>query len=162
MVLPYPKPAGRARIRVEALAVILDAACERIAVTAMSSTEQPVFHRPPGGRVAVGEHSRAAVVRHIAEELDATLVEPELLGVLESIFTMDAETGHEVVFVYAGQLLEREAIPTQGRTFWDSDEEGWVEWRPAAGRPDVPLFPTGLQELVECHLATRQQFPGSA
>jgi len=153
VVLPYPKSVGRGRIRVKAFAVILDDARERMAVARMSTPEHPVFHRPLGGTVAVGERSCAAVVRQIAEELETTLVDPELIGVLESIFTIEGETGHEVVFAYAGRLLDREAVPPQGRTFWDVDLEGWVEWRPIAGQPDVPLFPEGLQELVEDHLA---------
>lgn len=160
MVLPYPKAAGRRRIRVKAFAVILDATRERLLVARMSTAENPVFHRPLGGSVEVGEQAAAAVVREIAEELDATLVEPELLGVLENIFTINGETGHEVVFAYAGRLLEPGIVPPQGRTFWDVDEEVFAEWRPVTGLPGVPLFPTGMDELVRTYAARRSAVEG--
>jgi len=153
VVLPYPKAVGRGRIRVKAFAVIFDESCGRIAVARMSTPEHSVFHRPLGGAVAVGENSCAAVIRTVAEQLDVTLVHPELLGVLESIFTIEGETGHEVVFGYAGRLLEQAVIPPQGRSFWEIDRERRVEWRPVTGLADVPLFPAGLQELVDDYLA---------
>ena len=75
-------------------------------------------HRPStarsAGRSKLGEHSAVAVVREIAEELGATLVDPELLGVLENVFTIGGETGHEVVFVYGGRLAERDVVPADG------------------------------------------------
>jgi len=140
VILPYP-PAGRSRIRVKAFALILDERGDHHAVARMSTTEQPAFHRPLGGTVERGERSADAVVREIAEALGATLVEPELLGVLENIFTLEGETRHEVVFVYAGRLAEREVVPS------------WVEWRPVEGWDDVPLLPVGLQELLDAWLS---------
>ncbi|MEP9381317.1 NUDIX hydrolase [Nocardioides cheoyonin] len=153
MILPY-KPVDRRRIRVKAFAVILDRTAERHAVARMATAENPVFHRPLGGSVKHGEHSSEAVVREVAEELGATFVEPVLLGVLESLFTIEGESGHEIVFVYAGRLAEQEAIPDEGRPFRDLDKDRYVEWRPVTGLLDVPLLPEGLQDLIDVWVKT--------
>lgn len=141
-----PEPAP---IRVKAFAVILNDAGTHHAVARMSTTENPVFHRPLGGSIELGEYSADAVVREIREELDATLLSPELLGVTENVFMLEGETGHEVVFVYGGRLAEPSAVPSEGRAFVDVDQAGWVEWREVTGEPDVPLFPDGLQALID-------------
>lgn len=146
----------RTVIRVKAFAVVLDGDGTHHAVARMSTPEQPAFHRPLGGSIELGEQSAVAVVREIAEELEATLVEPELLGVLENVFTIGGETGHEVVFVYGGRLAERNVVPAGGRAFLDVDETGWVEWRPTnSGASNLPLFPDGLQSLIDDWLRRR-------
>jgi ADP-ribose pyrophosphatase YjhB (NUDIX family) len=156
-----PKGPGKASridrtvIRVKAFAVVLDEDGAHHAVARMSTPEHPAFHRPLGGSIELGEHSSVAVVREIAEELEATLVDPELLGVLENVFTIDGETGHEVVFVYGGRLAERDVVPAGGRAFLDVDEPGWVEWRRTSGESDLPLFPEGLQSLIDDWLRRR-------
>lgn len=145
----------RSQIRVKAFAVILPSDGGHHAVSRMATSENPVFHRPLGGSIELGEQSVEAVVREIREELDATLVEPDLLGVLENVFVINGGTGHEVVFVYSGNFAETEAVPPAGRTFTDVDQPGWVEWRPLSGDPGVPLLPAGLQTLIDDQLRRR-------
>lgn len=135
--------------------MILNGEHSKHVVSRMTTTEHPIFHRPLGGSVEIGERSAQAVVREIREELGATLVEPQLLGVLENLFMIDGESGHEVVFVYAGGLAEDGVVPPDGCAFMDIDVRGWVEWRPIAGDPTVPLFPDGLQELIDDWLTPR-------
>lgn len=121
------------------------------------------FHRPLGGGVELGERSEAAVTREIAEELGTTLLELRLLGVLENLFAYDGTPGHEVAFVYAGRLAEPDVVPKNGREFVDNGEVHWVEWRPldSAG-DDLPLYPDGLQELIDTDLLMRPPGAGSA
>ena len=142
-------PVDRSVIRVKAFAVILDDEGRHHAVSRMATAEHPAFHRPLGGSVELGERSVDAVVREVREELGATLVEPEPLGVLENVFVIDGATGHEVVFVYGGRLAEPDVVPLTGRPFMDLEEEGWVEWRPLDGHHALPLFPDGLQDLID-------------
>jgi ADP-ribose pyrophosphatase YjhB (NUDIX family) len=105
--------------------------------------------------VELGESSVEAVVREIREELEAELLDPRLLGVLENIFELDGELGHEICFIYLGELADPSTIPPEGRSFIDVENPGWVEWRPLRDPdPDVALFPDGLQELVERAMAT--------
>ena len=55
-----------------------------------------------------------AVIREIREEIEAEITDLELLGILESIFTLEGQLGHEIVFVYQGDLLTK--MPTYGRS----------------------------------------------
>lgn len=153
----------RSYIKVKAFAVVMDPAGTYHAVWRGDdpSKTPTAFHRPLGGGVELGERSDAAVAREISEELGATLIEPRLLGVLENIFEYDGMAGHEVAFVYAGRLGEPDVVPDQGREFVDNGEVSWVEWRPldSAG-VDLPLYPDGLQELIDTELLMRP--PGAA
>lgn len=140
----------RSHIRVKAFAVLRNAAgTHHLVMRWHDATKGEDFHRLLGGGVELGERSEAAVVREIAEELGATLLEPTLMGVLENIFEFAGERGHEVVFVYAGRLAEGDHVPPEGGTYADNGVPMRVEWRPLddAGI-DVPLYPDGLRELL--------------
>jgi len=141
----------RSFIRVKAMAYLPNAAGTHHAVLkATDPSDGRAFHRLLGGGVEMGESSEAAVVREIAEELGATLVDPRLLGVLENVFTYDGEPGHEVVFVYAGRLAEGDVVPLEGAWYEDVGVPMWVEWRPcdADDAGALPLYPDGLGRLL--------------
>ncbi len=144
----------RSYIRVKAMSYLPNAAGTHHAVLrGHDPTSDRVFHRLLGGSVELGERSRTAIVREIAEELKATLVEPELLGVVENVFTFDGEVGHEIVFVYAGRLAEGDVVPPEGGWYDDVGIPMWVEWRPIGapveGDADtLPLYPDGLGTLL--------------
>ncbi len=140
----------RSRIRVKAFAVLRNAAESHHAVLrAHDPVKGQGFHRLLGGGIELGERAEAAVVREIAEELGATLLDPELLGVVENIFEFAGERGHEVVFVYAGRLAEGDHVPPEGGTYADNGVPMWVEWRPLDDRVvDLPLYPGGVRELL--------------
>ena len=138
------------QIRVKAFAVLLDATGTRHVVwRGHDGGRGQDFHRLLGGHVELGERTEVAVVREIAEELGATLLEPRLLGVLENIYEFEGEPGHEVVFVYAGHLAEGDVVPPEGATYHDNGDPIHVEWRSLADPPPgVPLYPDGLTELL--------------
>lgn len=159
------QPVDRSYIKVKAFAVVIDAVgANHVVWRGADPAKSPAaFHRPLGGGVELGERSEAAVTREITEELGAPLVQVQLLGVLENIFVYNKEPGHEVVFVYAGRLAEPDAVPEGGREFFDDGEPNWVEWRPLDGAGvEVPLYPDGLQELIDTHLLMRPPGAGSA
>ncbi|GAA4120572.1 hypothetical protein GCM10022415_22420 [Knoellia locipacati] len=112
--------------------------------------ENPLgFHRLVGGGVEPGETARDAAIREVHEELGAGLVDVELLGVLENIFELDGEPGHEVVFVHTGRLDPAGAIPPEGGMFVDNGDPMPVEWRPVDdGDVTVPLHPPGASALA--------------
>jgi len=158
--LPTTRPGSvdRSRIRVKALAVILHPDGDRHLCLRMQNTRGEVFNRPLGGGVELGETSAQAVVREIREELDATFVPEALLGAVENIFELDGEIGHEIDFLYAGRLVEPDAAPDGGRPFTDGEDRMWAEWRPVRGAdPEVALYPTDLQDLLERHLAESER-----
>jgi ADP-ribose pyrophosphatase YjhB (NUDIX family) len=138
-------------IRVKAMAYLPNAARTHHAVLKASDpSDGQTFHRLLGGGVELGEGAEEAVVREIAEELRATLLEPRLLGVLENVFTYDGELGHEVVFVYGGRLAEGDVVPPEGGWFEDNGDPMWVEWRPCDLADDdaTPLYPDGVGKLI--------------
>jgi ADP-ribose pyrophosphatase YjhB (NUDIX family) len=144
----------RSYIRVKAMAYLPNAAGTHHAVLRGHNPDgDRVFHRLIGGSVELGERAAEAVVREVAEELKATLVEPELLGVVENVFTFAGELGHEVVFVYAGRLAEGDVVPPEGGWYDDLGTPMWVEWRPVGdavegGDDALPLYPDGLGTLL--------------
>ena len=141
----------RSFIRVKAMAYLPNAAGTHHAVLKASDpSDGRTFHRLLGGGVELGERSEEAVVREIAEELRATLLEPRLLGVLENVFTYDGERGHEVVFVYAGRLAEGDVVPPEGGWYDDVGTPMWVGWRRCDEGDSAlpPLYPDGVGKLV--------------
>jgi 8-oxo-dGTP pyrophosphatase MutT (NUDIX family) len=64
------------------------------------------FYRPLGGGVDAGETSAQTIVRELQEEVGAAVTDLHLLGVLESIFTVNERAGHEIVFVYDGRFVD--------------------------------------------------------
>ena len=144
-------PEDRSFIRTKAMAVLLNAARTHHAVIRWTdaSKEPPEFHRLVGGSVELGELAVDAVVREIGEELGTRLCEPRLLGVLENLFLYEGEPGHEIVFVYAGELADPAVIPAVGGWFQDNGVPMFVEWRAVDDTGhEWPLYPGGAGDLA--------------
>ena len=142
---------GPAVIRVTSMVVLPSDDGTRHAVARFGPTlENPLgFHRLVGGGVEPGESARDGAIREVREELGADLVDVELLGVLESIFELDGQPGHDVVFVHTGRLDPAGVIPPEGGTFADNGDPMPVEWRPVDDSDLVlPLHPSGAATLA--------------
>ena len=74
---------------------------------AYDSSKDDYFCRPLGGGIEFGEHSRDAMLREIREEIGAEVENLELVGVLENIFIYEGQQGHEVVFVYDAEFIDK-------------------------------------------------------
>ena len=79
------------------------------------SVKDSVYYRPLGGGIEFGERSRDAVVREIREELSAEVRATRILGTRENIFTLDGETGHEILWVYDAEFVDEVAGYLQHR-----------------------------------------------
>lgn len=94
-------------------------------------TDEP-FYRLPGGGVEFGEHSRDAVVREFAEELDVGFAVSEPVGTFEQVFRYGGEPNHEVWRVYEGRIVED--WPYEEESFWftepDLGTEHLARWVP--------------------------------
>jgi ADP-ribose pyrophosphatase YjhB (NUDIX family) len=144
-------PEDRSFIRTKAMAVLLNPARTHHAVIRFTHTAKDPqdFHRLVGGSVELGELAVDAVVREIAEELGTTLLAPRLLGVLENRFVYEGEPGHEIVFVYAGELADPDVIPPVGGWFQDNGVPMFVEWRAVDDTDhEWPLYPGGAGDLA--------------
>jgi ADP-ribose pyrophosphatase YjhB (NUDIX family) len=138
-------------IQVKAFAVLLNPSREAHLVwRGTDDTKVPLyFHRLLGGHVEFGEATIDAIRREIFEETEAELQDPRLLGVLENRFVYQHLPGHEIVFVYAGELDPPEPVPVAGGWLNDNDAPIWVEWRLLRGRPSaIPLYPDGVDRLI--------------
>ena len=108
------------------------------------------FFRPLGGGIEPNETSRAAVAREIKEELELDATDFKLLGVLESIFTLDGLPKHEIVFIYDGRFVD-EAVYAQHELHGVEANGAPLRatWRPlTAFDEEQRLVPAGLQELL--------------
>ena len=113
--------------------------------------KQQTFYRPLGGGIDFSEYSIDALQREFHEELNAELVNLRYLQTTENIFTLEGKTGHEIVFIYAGEFADP--------AFYEKDEILGLEdngdtfkafWMPLdefrSGKH--PLYPTELLALL--------------
>ncbi|NET11216.1 MAG: NUDIX hydrolase [Merismopedia sp. SIO2A8] len=93
------------------------------------NVKQESFYRPLGGGIDVGELSGDAVVREIKEELNADILHPRLLGILESVFTYNDQLGHEIVFVYDAQFVDTALYAQEKIIAVEGKRQFEAEWR---------------------------------
>ena len=134
-------------IRAVALAVVRQ---ENRVLLAEHAIDGRRFYRPAGGSIDPGERAIEAARREIMEELGIAPQQFRLLGVLENIFTIQGELGHEVVFTFeADWPMEVEC----GEVVMGEESDGssfecrWYDVDALAGLAH-PLYPEGLLELL--------------
>ena len=94
--------------RIRPIVICLFRDGNRILVSeAYDSSKGDYYCRPLGGGIEFGEHSRDAMLREIREEIGAEVENLELVGVLENIFIYEGQRGHEVVFVYDAEFIDK-------------------------------------------------------
>ena len=110
------------------------------------------FYRPLGGTIEFGESSGEAAAREMAEELNTEVRNIRWLGVVENIFTVHGQLGHEIVMLYEADfvdetLYERNQICAQEddgspfKAIWKS----LSDFKAGRGR----LVPEGLLAILE-------------
>ena len=138
-------------IRAKVICIFRDG--KRILVgDAFDPTKNELFYCPPGGGIEFGESSEEALRREILEELGTEIENPRLLGVLENIFIFNGEKGHEIVFIYDAQLVNRllydvvqfKGCESSGETF----NAIWLEID-SIGPQTPPVYPDGLLDLLK-------------
>lgn len=107
------------------------------------------FYRPLGGGVEPGETSANALIREIREELAQEITDLRLLGVLESIFTVEGRAGHEIVFVYDGRFCDETLYDQPALTVHEATGEVRAVWRDLTSFDDYHrLVPEKLLALL--------------
>ncbi len=100
----------------------------------VSTNEDPItgqhFYRLLGGGVEFGETGEIAVRREIMEELGSELVNLKLATILENIFVYDGKQGHEIVFLYIGDLSRKELYSQTSIRVIESTYELEAIWVP--------------------------------
>jgi ADP-ribose pyrophosphatase YjhB (NUDIX family) len=110
------------------------------------------YYRPLGGHIEFGELSEVAVRREFCEEVGSEIENLRFLHVFENIFNLEGIPGHEIVFLYEGDLADKAVYDLSD--FFILEEIGppiRALWKPLSGfrngRP--PLYPDGLLELLQ-------------
>ena len=95
-------------IKVKAMCVFIHDG-KVLASPAVEKSKHKHFYRLPGGKIEFGESSVEALHREIQEELGSEIENLRLLDVVENRFEYEGKRGHEIVFVYSGDLARKEA-----------------------------------------------------
>jgi 8-oxo-dGTP pyrophosphatase MutT (NUDIX family) len=119
------------------------------------SVKGETFYRPLGGGIEFGERGHQTVVRELAEELGVAVRGARYLFTIESVFTHEGKSSHEIVLVYDGELEDDslyarpllEGVEANGlpiRAFWKSLDE-FADSR-------LILYPEGLLDRLNAML----------
>ena len=139
--------------RIRPIAVCLFRHDNRILVSeGFDSVKQDYYYRPLGGGIEYGETSRAAVAREIREELGAEIENVRLLGVVENIFVYRGEQGHEIVFVFNAEFVDKSLYRLDEIDGYEqeADVRFKAKWYSLGekGTGDGRLVPESLVELL--------------
>ncbi len=114
-----------------------------LASSAVDKIDNKHFYRLPGGRIEFDESSEQALRREIQEELGSEIENLRLLDVVENRFKYEGKRGHEIVFVYSGDLAHTELYDQPAIHFTDEGNQYSVEWVEINRliREKIPLYP---------------------
>ncbi|MEE8422563.1 MAG: NUDIX domain-containing protein [Dehalococcoidia bacterium] len=138
------------RLRVIAIAAVIHRDHVLLA-EGFDSVKQQTFYRALGGEVEFGETAEAAAVRELIEETGRRIEVIERLGVIENLFTLEGQPGHEVVFEFIARFAPGEE-PDDLSTI-EADEGGakfLVRWLPLAEvlAGTHRVYPDGIAERL--------------
>lgn len=102
------------------------------------------FYRVMGGTMEPNETAEETVRREIREELNSELENLERLDVIENIYTYEGHKGHEIVFLFKGELTNKELRKQDKIHVVDADYEFDAIWVPIKEllNGDKPLYPS--------------------
>ena len=101
------------------------------------------FYRPLGGRIDFFETAEAGIRREIQEELGSEIKNLKLIQTIENLFTYQGNKGHEVVFLFSGDLTKKELYETNPIKITESTHEFEASWVPIKDilSGEIPLYP---------------------
>ena len=107
------------------------------------SVKNENFYRVLGGGVNFHETSEVGVRREIQEELSSDIENLKLLDVIENIFTYEGFKGHEITFLYTGDLAKKELYTQDSIHIVEDTYEFDAKWVALEDilNGSVPLYP---------------------
>lgn len=87
-----------------------------------------IFYRLVGGTVEFGETGKKAIKREIKEELNSQLINLKFIKIIENIFVFNGQKGHEIVFIYKGDLTNKKIYQRKKIYFFDEGKKYLSEW----------------------------------
>ncbi|MBW4481880.1 MAG: NUDIX domain-containing protein [Tildeniella torsiva UHER 1998/13D] len=137
--------------RIRPISICLMRRGEEILVhEAYDSVKERGFARPLGGGIDFGETSEAAAIREIKEELGVDITGVTLLGIVENIFVLEGEPGHEMVFVYDGQFVDESLYQREHLEAVEGKRQFKAVWRSPQALRDGPchLVPEEIWQFL--------------
>ena len=122
----------------------------------LDSEKQDYFCRPLGGGIEFGESSQEAMLREISEEIGTEVENLNLIKVIENIFTYEGKQGHEIVFVYDAEFVDKSWYEKEELTCYESsiDTKFTAKWVSLAEmkNKNIRLVPDGLANLLAAEI----------
>lgn len=139
--------------RIRPIAICLFRNKNRILVSeGFDAVKQDYYFRPLGGGIEYGENSRTAVLREIQEELGVEVENLKLLKVFENIFTFEGKKGHEIVFIFDAEFVDKSLYDLDEIDGFEqeSDRKFKAKWYQLNTENNTRgrLVPKGLEELL--------------
>jgi len=106
------------------------------------SVKRETFFRFVGGTVNFGEKAEEALKREIKEELNSEIENLRFITTIQNIFTYEGKNGHEICFLYKGDLSNKDVY--QKKIIPIPDAENFpAEWVPISDvlKGKVRLYP---------------------
>jgi len=99
-----------------------------LAARGFDDVANETFYRIIGGTVEFGETGEQAVRREIMEELDSEIVNLTKVDVIENIFTYRGQAGHQITFLFKGDLSRKDIYKHKIIKVQESTYEFEAEW----------------------------------
>ena len=112
-------------VRVKSICIIKNSKGELLLSADFDKVKKDYYYRPLGGHVEFNENSIETVKREFLEEINAEICNLKLLTVLENIFVCDGIPGHEIIFVYSGDFIDKAMYDKDKLTFM-SESNGQI------------------------------------
>lgn len=130
------------QIEVKALCIILRDKSEILVGVGYDEIKKEHFGRIMGGGMNFGETAQVAVRREIKEELLCEIENLEFIKLIENIFTYNGEQGHQITFLYKGDLSNKE-LYKQEKILVHDTKSFEAEWLPLSDVKNgkVKLYP---------------------
>lgn len=116
------------KIKVKAMCVVERNGKEVLAGIGRDDVKGEDFGRIIGGKIEFGETAEFALQREFQEELNTNLDGLSFIKIFENIFTYNGQPGHEVVFVYKGNLTDKTLYQRDLIKVEDGGKEFDVKW----------------------------------
>ncbi len=109
------------------------------------------FYRLLGGGIEFGEKAEETLQREFKEELNTGIENIKYITTLENIFTYEGKKGHEIVFVFEGDLTNKELYQKDNIPILDSKEKGKAVWKNISDFKSgkLILYPDGADKLLK-------------
>jgi ADP-ribose pyrophosphatase YjhB (NUDIX family) len=115
------------------------------------SVKNETFYRPAGGMIEFGEKAEDALIREIREEINEEIINIKFLDLIENIFTYEGKPGHEIIFIYDAEFVNKSIYEKEVVTITETNDV-WCNayWKTPDefGEGKLKLYPDNLKNLL--------------